>query len=75
MNVGGTDVPLLLIAIMTFVLISTSGTMATAVNFAYRKHRIDAALLMFVTAGFGVMFVSMQAFEWTRLIVFEGVRP
>jgi len=74
LHVGGTDVPLLLIAIMTFVLISSSGTMAMAVNCAYRRDRINAAALMFVTAGFGEMFVGMQAFEWTKLIL-EGVRP
>jgi cytochrome c oxidase subunit III len=74
LNVGGVDVPLLLIAIMTFVLISSSGTMAMAVNCAYRRDRRRAAVLMFVTAGFGVMFVGMQAFEWTKLI-HEGVRP
>ena len=75
LNVGGTDVPLLLIAIMTFVLISSSGTMAMAVNCADRRDRINAAALMFVTAGFGEMFVGMQAFEWTKLILHEGVRP
>ena len=74
LHVGGTDVPLLLIAIMTFVLISSSGTMAMAVNFAYRRDRINAAALMFVTAAFGEMFVGMQAFEWSKLIL-EGVRP
>ena len=31
--------PLILIAIMTFVLISSSGTMAMAVNFGYRRDR------------------------------------
>src|SRR6478736_10021166 len=31
----GRSVPLLLIAIMTFILISSSGTMALAVNFGY----------------------------------------
>ena len=40
----------------------------------YRRDRVNAAVLMFVTAGFGVTFVSMQAFEWTKLIL-EGVRP
>ncbi len=74
LHIGGTDVPLLLIAIMTFVLISSSGTMAMAVNCAYRRDRVNAALLMFATAGFGVAFVGMQAFEWTKLIL-EGVRP
>ncbi len=75
LHVGGADIPLLLIAIMTFVLISSSGTMAMAVNCAYRRDRVNAARLMFVTAAFGALFVGMQAFEWSKLIVDEGVRP
>ncbi|HTE41534.1 MAG TPA: heme-copper oxidase subunit III family protein [Steroidobacteraceae bacterium] len=75
LHVGGVDVPLLLIAIMTFVLITSSGTMALAVNYGYRRNRKVTAALMFATAFLGVMFVSMQAFEWTKLIVDEGVRP
>jgi cytochrome c oxidase subunit 3 len=75
LHVAGKDVPLLLIAIMTFVLISSSGTMAMAVNCAYRRDRVNAAALMFVTAAFGEMFVFMQAFEWSKLILDEGVRP
>jgi cytochrome c oxidase subunit 3 len=75
LNVGGHDVPLLLIAIMTFVLISSSGTMAMAVNCAYRRDRVNAAALMLVTAAFGETFVFMQAFEWSKLIFHEGVRP
>jgi cytochrome c oxidase subunit 3 len=74
LNIGGTEVPLILIAIMTFVLISSSGTMAMAVNFGYRRDRIKTAILMLVTAAFGATFVGMQAFEWTKLIM-EGVRP
>jgi cytochrome c oxidase subunit 3 len=74
LNIGGSEIPLVLIAIMTFVLITSSGTMAMAVNFAYRRDRINAATLMLVTAGFGEMFVCMQAFEWSKLIM-EGVRP
>jgi cytochrome c oxidase subunit 3 len=75
LRIGGAEVPLILIAIMTFVLITSSGTMAMAVNFAYRRNRQMAALLMLVTALFGATFVGMQAFEWTKLIVEEGVRP
>lgn len=74
LNIGGADVPLLLIAIMTFILISSSGTMAMAVNYGYRRDRRKTALLMLATAAFGASFVSMQAFEWTKLIR-EGVRP
>src|SRR6202165_3230813 len=39
LEVGGRHIPLILIAIMTFVLISSSGTMAMAVNFGYRRDR------------------------------------
>ncbi|MFZ5608329.1 MAG: heme-copper oxidase subunit III family protein [Pseudomonadota bacterium] len=72
---GGKDIPLILIAIMTFILISSSGTMAMAVNFGYRRDRLKTTVLLLVTALFGATFVGMQAFEWTKLIVEEGVRP
>ncbi|TXS94072.1 bb3-type cytochrome oxidase subunit IV [Parahaliea maris] len=71
----GHHLPLILIAIMTFVLITSSGTMAMAVNFAYRRDRRKTVLLMAATAVLGASFVGMQAFEWTKLIVDEGVRP
>src|SRR5205085_1274209 len=74
LHIGGKDVPLILVAIMTFVLISSSGTLAMAVNFGYRRDRAKTAILMLVTAAFGATFVGMQAFEWTKLIL-EGVRP
>src|SRR5262245_36167009 len=74
LNIGGTDIPLILIAIMTFVLISSSGTMAMAVNFGYRHDRKKTVVLMLLTAALGATFVGMQAFEWTKLIT-EGVRP
>jgi len=75
LHIGGQDMPLILIAIMTFILISSSGTMAMAVNFGYRRDRRKTAALLLVTAAFGATFVGMQAFEWTKLIVEEGVRP
>ena len=74
LTIGGAHIPLILIAIMTFVLISSSGTMAMAVNFAYRRDRARTAALMLATAALGATFVGMQAFEWTKLIS-EGVRP
>ncbi|MEP9378191.1 heme-copper oxidase subunit III family protein [Aquabacter sp. CN5-332] len=74
LEIAGTEFPLLLIAIMTFILISSSGTMAMAVNFGYRRDRAKTAVLMLVTAVLGATFVGMQAFEWTKLIS-EGVRP
>jgi cytochrome c oxidase subunit 3 len=74
LTIGSTKVPLILIAIMTFILISSSGTMAMAVNFGYRRDRRTTAGLMLATAALGASFVGMQAFEWTKLIR-EGVRP
>jgi cytochrome c oxidase subunit 3 len=71
----GHSIPLILIAIMTFILITSSGTMALAVNFGYRRDRNKTAILMVITALFGASFVGMQAFEWTKLIVDEGIRP
>ena len=75
LTIGGERLPLILIAIMTFILISSSGTMAMAVNFGYRRDRVKTGVLMLITAAFGATFVGLQAFEWTKLIVEEGVRP
>jgi cytochrome c oxidase subunit 3 len=71
---NGRKIPLILIAIMTFDLITSSGTMALAVNYAYARKRKPAAILLVVTAVIGAAFVGMQAFEWSKLIQ-EGVRP
>ena len=75
LTIAGHHIPLILIAIMTFILISSSGTMAMAVKFGYEKNKKMTAFLLVVTALFGASFVGMQAFEWTKLIVDEGVRP
>lgn len=74
LDIFGVNMPLILIAIMTFVLITSSGTMAMAVNYAYRGNKQATFRLMIATAIFGLMFVGMQVFEWTKLIS-EGVRP
>jgi cytochrome c oxidase subunit III len=74
LTIADVETPLLLIAIMTFILISSSGTMAMAVNFGYRHDRKTTTYLLLATAAFGATFVGMQAFEWTKLIL-EGVRP
>ena len=75
LTVFGTSVPLLLIAIMTFVLITSSGTMAIAVKFGYEKRRKLCAWFLLATAIGGLTFVGMQAFEWSKLIFHDGVRP
>jgi len=75
LSFGGAPIPLILIAIMTFVLITSSGTMALAVNYGYRRDKFKTVVFICLTALFGATFVGMQAFEWTKLIVDEGVRP
>jgi cytochrome c oxidase subunit III len=75
LDIAGHHLPLILIAIMTFALITSSGTMAMAVNFAYRGDKRRTVVLMALTALLGASFVGMQAFEWSKLIFEEGVRP
>jgi len=74
LSFGGEPIPLILIAIMTFILITSSGTMVMAVNYGYRKDRAKTVMWLLLTALFGATFVGMQAFEWTKLIE-DGVRP
>src|SRR5258708_40277137 len=74
LTIGDKKIPPILIAIMPFILIRSSGTMGMAANFGYRRDRVKTAALMLATAAFGATFVGMQAFEWTKLIM-EGVRP
>jgi len=74
LSFGGDPIPLILIAIMTFILITSSGTMALAVNMGYRKDKKKTYWLMMATAALGASFVGMQVFEWSKLIE-EGVRP
>jgi cytochrome c oxidase subunit 3 len=74
LHLFGQDIPMILIAIMTFVLITSSGTMALAVNYGYRRDRRRTVLFLCATAALGATFVGMQVFEWTKLIM-EGVRP
>ncbi|MBF8222114.1 cytochrome c oxidase subunit 3 [Halomonas sp. 328] len=74
LSLGGEPIPLLLIAIMTFVLISSSGTMALAVKFAHEGKRRLTAWLLWLTALLGLVFLGMQVFEWAKLIE-DGVRP
>ncbi|MFQ5703182.1 MAG: cytochrome c oxidase subunit 3 [Gemmatimonadales bacterium] len=64
---------MVLIGVMTFVLITSSATMATAVGSAHRGDLKTAARFILFTAIGGLLFLSMQAYEWTNLIR-EGAR-
>jgi cytochrome c oxidase subunit 3 len=61
------------IAAMTFVLISSSAIMANAVQAAQARRTAAATRLVLLTALGGLIFLGMQAFEWTHLIE-EGAR-
>ncbi|MBI3895058.1 MAG: cytochrome c oxidase subunit 3 [Acidobacteria bacterium] len=62
-----------LIGLMTFVLISSSATMASAVGAAQRGDHARATRFLWLTILGGLGFLGMQAYEWTTLFE-EGAR-
>ena len=56
------------IAAMTFVLVTSSATMATAVDAARSGRMATAGLNVLLTAAGGIVFLGMQAFEWLHVI-------
>jgi cytochrome c oxidase subunit 3 len=65
--------PMLKIGLMTFVLITSSATMATAVGAAHRNDLSRATIFTLLTALGGLVFLGFQAVEWAGLIQ-EGAR-
>ncbi|MBI4575943.1 MAG: cytochrome c oxidase subunit 3 [Planctomycetes bacterium] len=61
------------ITAMTFVLISSSATMASAVAAARLGHARACATFLALTVAGGLGFLGMQAWEWTTFI-HEGAR-
>jgi cytochrome c oxidase subunit 3 len=61
------------IAAMTFVLISSSATMASAVDASRRREHVVAIRFVMLTALGGLIFLGMQAYEW-RHIIESGAR-
>jgi len=61
------------IAAMTFVLITSSATMASAVQESTTGNRGGALKYVLLTALGGLAFLGMQAYEWSHLIA-EGAR-
>ena len=62
-----------LIALMTFVLITSSATMACAVGTPADAPRSVRLRWIVLTIAGGAVFLSMQAYEWTHVIQ-EGAR-
>ncbi|MFN7181829.1 MAG: heme-copper oxidase subunit III, partial [Planctomycetota bacterium] len=64
---------IVLIAIMTFVLISSSATAACALNAAKHGRRKAVVKYLLATISGGLIFLGMQAYEWTHFI-HQGAR-
>ncbi len=56
------------IAAMTFILITSSATMASAVRASAVGDRKATSRFLWLTAAIGLVFLVMQAFEWSHLI-------
>jgi cytochrome c oxidase subunit 3 len=63
-----------LISLMTFVLISSSATMAMAVGAAGQHLSRQTIRYLLLTILGGAIFLSMQAYEWSHFIA-AGGRP
>jgi cytochrome c oxidase subunit 3 len=61
------------ITVMTFALITSSSTMASAVLAARNGNRGAARAFLLATAAIGLAFLGMQAVEWTHFIA-DGAR-
>lgn len=61
-----------LTAFMTFLLICSSVTMVEALSAIRRGNRDKFARFMVLTVAGGAIFLCLQSFEWTKLILHEG---
>lgn len=64
-----------LVALMTFVLICSSGTMVLSLAAFEAGDRKKALGFLGATIGGGLFFLGCQAYEWTEFIVHKGARP
>jgi cytochrome c oxidase subunit 3 len=61
------------IALMTFTLITSSATMASAVGAAQAGRKPHVTLFVWLTILGGASFLGMQAYEWST-VIHEGAR-
>jgi cytochrome c oxidase subunit III len=64
----GQDLPMLYVALMTFVLIGSSVTMVLAVDAGHHMQKSKVAFYMFLTIIGGLIFLGSQAWEWKNFI-------
>jgi cytochrome c oxidase subunit 3 len=63
-----TQLPLVFVGIMTFILIMSSVTMVLAVEAGHRMDRVAVEKWMLWTIVGGITFLACQAWEWTHFI-------
>lgn len=64
----GQDLPMLYVALMTFILIFSSVTMVLAVDAGHHNNKSKVSFYMFLTIIGGMIFVGSQAWEWKNFI-------
>jgi cytochrome c oxidase subunit 3 len=64
---GETNLPLVFVSLMTFILIMSSVTMVLAVAAGHNNDRKKVTFYMILTVIGGLMFLSCQAWEWWHL--------
>lgn len=65
---GHTELPLIFVTVMSFLLIISSVTMVRAVQEGHRENKNGVVFWMLLTVLGGLGFLSCQAWEWTNLI-------
>ena len=64
---GETNLPLVFVSLMTFILIMSSVTMVLAVAAGHNNDQKKVTFYMILTVIGGLMFLSCQAWEWWHL--------
>jgi cytochrome c oxidase subunit 3 len=64
---GGTDLPLLFVSLMTFILIMSSVTMVLAVHAGHYGDKKKVAFWLLWTIVGGICFLACQCWEWTHM--------
>jgi len=64
---GTTNLPLLFVSLMTFILIMSSVTMVLAVHAGHYGDKKNVAMWLLWTIIGGICFLSCQAWEWTHM--------
>ncbi|MEP5256388.1 cytochrome c oxidase subunit 3 [Winogradskyella rapida] len=64
----GQELPMIYVAVMTFILIMSSVTMVLAVDAGHNMNKSKVTIYMFLTVIGGAVFLGSQAWEWATFI-------